>query len=205
MGKYRHEFPDELRVSWQVCYCHKYEMFKSLVQKRHSRYCYQTNYESNTTSILGAISAAALITVGVRNPRLVKKRKAEGYISSGTVTGHCISFLKITLDEMDKHPHMKGHYVVMDNAPIHTHKNIKKYIKYRGYKCVYLIYSPELKPIVQFWVVAKSRVKHHNVLQEDTLSKIITEACKDVEKSHFRGFVSHSYMCWDKCRNREPM
>ncbi|KAI8989505.1 hypothetical protein BDB01DRAFT_842174 [Pilobolus umbonatus] len=72
---------------------------------------------ANTTSILGAISAAGLITVG--------KRKADGYISAGTVTGHYISFLKMTLDEMDKHPHMKGHYIVMDNAPIHTHENIK--------------------------------------------------------------------------------
>ncbi|KAG0738552.1 hypothetical protein G6F57_002832 [Rhizopus arrhizus] len=111
---------------------------------------------ANTTSILGAISAAGLITVGVKKPRPVKKRKAEGYISSGTVTGHYISFLKITLDEMDKYPHMKGHYIVMDNAPIHTHENIKKYIEFRGYKCVYLpTYSPELNPIEQFWAVAK--------------------------------------------------
>ena len=32
---------------------------------------------------------------------------------------------------MDKHPHIKDHYVVMDNAPIHTHEKIKKYIEYR--------------------------------------------------------------------------
>jgi transposase len=83
---------------------------------------------ANTTSILGAISASGLIAVGVKKPRPVKKRKADGYISSGTVTGHYISFLKTTLDEMDKHLHMKGHYIVMDNAPIHTHENIKKYI-----------------------------------------------------------------------------
>ena len=52
---------------------------------------------------------------------------------------------------MDKHPHMKEHYIIMDNAPIYTHKNIKKYIEYRGYKCVYLpAYSPELNPIEQF-------------------------------------------------------
>ncbi|KAG1047318.1 hypothetical protein G6F43_010227 [Rhizopus delemar] len=103
---------------------------------------------ANTTSILGAISASDLITVGVKKPRPAKKRKAEGYVSSGTVTGHYVSFLKITLDEMDKHPHMKGYYIVMDNAPIHTHENIRKYIEYRGYKCVYLpTYSPELNPI----------------------------------------------------------
>jgi hypothetical protein len=65
-----------------------------------------------------------------------KKRKVEGYASSGTVTGHYISFLKMILDEMDKHPYMKYHYIVMDNTPIHTHENIAKYIEYREYKCV---------------------------------------------------------------------
>ncbi|KAL1929533.1 hypothetical protein VTP01DRAFT_1671 [Rhizomucor pusillus] len=81
---------------------------------------------ANITSILGAISATDLIAVGVKKPRPAKKRKADGYMSSGIVTGRYISFLKLTLDEMDKHPHMRGHYVVMDNAPIHTHENIKE-------------------------------------------------------------------------------
>ncbi|CEG65348.1 hypothetical protein RMATCC62417_02151 [Rhizopus microsporus] len=159
---------------------------------------------ANATSILGAISAAGLIATGVKKPRPTKKRKAEGYISFGTVTGHYISFLKTTLDEMGRHPHMKGHYIVMDNASIHTHENIKKYIEYRGYKCVYLpTYSPDLNPIEQFWAVAKSKVKRHRFLQEDILSKRITEACKSVKKSHFRGFISHSYKCLDKYRNKE--
>ena len=81
---------------------------------------------ANTTTILGAISAAGLITIGVKKKksRPAKKRKADGYICSETVTGHYISFLKATLDEMDKHPHMKGHYILMDNAPIHTNENI---------------------------------------------------------------------------------
>ncbi|CEG72406.1 hypothetical protein RMATCC62417_07968 [Rhizopus microsporus] len=112
----------------------------------------------------------------------------------------------MTLDEMDKHPYMKGHYIVMDYAPIHTHENIKKYVEYRGYRCVYLhTYSPELNPIEQFWAMAKSKVKRHRFLQEDTLSKRITEVCNNVKQSHFKGFVSHSYQCWDKCRNRQPM
>ncbi|CEG83371.1 hypothetical protein RMATCC62417_17300 [Rhizopus microsporus] len=161
---------------------------------------------ANTTSILGAISAAGLITVAVKKPRPAKKRKADGYISSGTVTGHYINFLIVTLDEMDKHPHMKGHYVFMCVNGCIIHNYIKKYIEYRGYKCVYLpTYSPELNPIEQFCAVSKSKVKRHRFLQEDTLSKRIAEACESVEKSHFRGFVSHSYKCWDKCRNREPM
>ncbi|EIE83942.1 hypothetical protein RO3G_08647 [Rhizopus delemar RA 99-880] len=115
-------------------------------------------------------------------------------------------FLKMTIAEMDKHSHMKGHYIVMDIAPIHTHENIKKYIEYRGYKCVYLpTYSPELNPIEQFWAVAKSKVKRHRFLQEDTLSKRITEACNSVEKGNSKGFVLHSYKCWEKCRNKEAM
>ncbi|OAD67553.1 Homeodomain-like DNA binding domain-containing transcription factor [Phycomyces blakesleeanus NRRL 1555(-)] len=42
----------------------------------------------NTAPILGDIYASGLITVGVRKPRPTKKRKADGYISSGTVTSH---------------------------------------------------------------------------------------------------------------------
>ena len=99
---------------------------------------------------------------------------------------------------------MKDHYIFMDNVPIHKHENIKKYIKHRGHKCVYLpTYSLELNPIEQFLAVTKSKVKRHRFLQEDTLSKRITEACKNVDKSQFKGFVSHSYKCWDKYRDKQ--
>ncbi|KAL1935133.1 hypothetical protein VTP01DRAFT_4273, partial [Rhizomucor pusillus] len=67
---------------------------------------------AKTTSILGAISASGLIKVSSRIPRPNKKRKADQeseILTTGTVTGHYISFLKETLDEMDKYPHMKGH------------------------------------------------------------------------------------------------
>ena len=107
------------------------------------------------------------------------------------------------LDEMDKHPYMKGHHIVIDNAPNHMHGNIRKYIEYRGYKRMYLLtYSPKLNPIEQFWAMVKSKVKRHRFLQEDILSKRITEACKSVDKTHFKGFVSHSYKGWGKCRNK---
>ena len=93
----------------------------------------------------------------------------------------------MTLDEMDKYPHMKGHCIVMNNASIHAHEKIKKYIEYRGYKCVYLpTYSPGLNPIEQLWSVAKSEVKRHRFLQEDSLSKRIAEACDSVEKCYFK-------------------
>ena len=60
---------------------------------------------SKTTTVLGAISASGLIKVSVRIFRPNKKRKAgqeSEIISTGTVTGRYISFLKGVLDKMDK-------------------------------------------------------------------------------------------------------
>ncbi|KAG1052847.1 hypothetical protein G6F43_005032 [Rhizopus delemar] len=89
--------------------------------------------KAKATSILGAISATGLISVSLRVPKRIKK---------GSLA---------TLDEMDKYPEMKGHYLVMDNAPIHNSAAVRKYIYSRGYRCVYLPpYSPELNPIEQF-------------------------------------------------------
>ena len=50
-----------------------------------------------------------------------------GY-STGVVTGHYLSFLKATLDEMDTYPEIKGYSLVMDNAPIHSSIDIEKKI-----------------------------------------------------------------------------
>ncbi|CEG82112.1 hypothetical protein RMATCC62417_16234 [Rhizopus microsporus] len=114
---------------------------------------------AKTTTILGAISAQGLIKCSLRLPQPPpnKKRKrgeGVGCVSKGTVTGHYVSFLKATMDEMDQYPHMKGHYLVMDNAPIHTSTDIAKYVESRSYRCVYLpSYSPELNSIERFWSV----------------------------------------------------
>ncbi|CEP09236.1 hypothetical protein [Parasitella parasitica] len=114
----------------------------------------------NFTTTQWAISATGLINVSLRVPKRIKKRKlgheTNGY-SIRTVTGHYLSFLKATLDEMDKYLEIKGHYLVMDNAPIHSSTDIGKYIHCRGYRYVYLPpYSPELNPIEQYWSVVKS-------------------------------------------------
>ncbi|KAG1202395.1 hypothetical protein G6F70_002293 [Rhizopus microsporus] len=117
---------------------------------------------AQTTTILDAISASGLIKCSLRLLQTpAKKRKREGYVeltSTGTVTGHYFSFLKATMDEMDQYPHMKGYYLIMDNAPIHKSEDIAKYIISRGYRYAYLpSYSPELNPIEQFWSVVKSK------------------------------------------------
>ncbi|KAG0738395.1 hypothetical protein G6F57_010293 [Rhizopus arrhizus] len=134
--------------------------------------------KANAISTLGAISATGLINVSLRVPKRIKKRKlsgTDGY-STGTVTGHYLSFLKATLDEMDKYPEMKGHYLVMDNAPIHSSTDIGKHIKSRGYRYVYLTpYSSELNPIEQFWSVVKSKVKRNKFLEKESLKTRISE------------------------------
>ncbi|KAL1936709.1 hypothetical protein VTP01DRAFT_843 [Rhizomucor pusillus] len=128
---------------------------------------------AQTTTNLGAISASGLVKCSLRLPEPpAKKRKRGGYaelMSTGTVTGHYLSFLKATMNEMDKYPHMKGHYLVMDNAPIHTSNDIAKYITSRGYRYAYLpSYSPELNPIEQVGSVVKSKVKRNRFLEKET-------------------------------------
>ena len=110
------------------------------------------------------------------------------------------------MDEMDKYPHMKGHYLVMDKAPIHKSEDIQKYIKSRKYRYAYLpSYSPELKPIEQFWSVVKSRVKRNRLLERETLMTRISEVSNSLRLSDFERFVSHSHKCLDKCRHREQL
>ncbi|KAL1931698.1 hypothetical protein VTP01DRAFT_9841 [Rhizomucor pusillus] len=108
-----------------------------------------------------------------------KTTTIQGAISaSGTVTGHYLSFLKATMDEMDKYSQMKGHYLVMDNAPIHGSSDIGKYITSQGYRYVYLPpYSPELNPIKKFWSVVKSKVLFLTLLNA-LISAVIEKDCK---------------------------
>ncbi|KAG0768150.1 hypothetical protein G6F33_003026 [Rhizopus arrhizus] len=165
--------------------------------------------KAKATSILGAISATGLINVSLRVSKRIKKRKlgceADGY-SIGTVTGHYLSFLKATLDEIDKDLEMKGHYLVMDNAPIHSSIDIGKYIHSRGYRYAYLPpYSPELNPIEQFWPVVKSKAKRNKFLEKESLMTRISEACDSLHLNDFKDFFSHSAKCFDKCLNKEKL
>ncbi|KAL1936371.1 hypothetical protein VTP01DRAFT_505 [Rhizomucor pusillus] len=165
---------------------------------------------AQTTTILGAISAAGLIKCSRRLPQpQAKKRKRgddAGRTSRGTVTGHYISFLKATMDEMEQYPHMKDYYLVMDNASIHTSDDIAKYIASRGYRCAYSpSYSPELNPIEQFCSVVKSKVKRNKFLEKETLMTRISEASNSLKLSDFKGFVWHSHKFLDKCRNKQEL
>jgi hypothetical protein len=46
---------------------------------------------------------------------------------------------------MDKHLHIKGHYIVMDNVPIHTHVNMKSLLDIVDVDvCIFLLTLPSL-------------------------------------------------------------
>jgi transposase len=63
------------------------------------------------------------------------------------------------MDVLDRN-NMKGHYLVMDNAPIHTPFKVRELIESRGYRCLYLpSYSPFLNPIEEFWSKVKAGVR----------------------------------------------
>ena len=168
---------------------------------------------AKTTTILGAISPYGVVNVSIRRPRVAassKKRKAEGgkpvSIKGGTVTGHYFNFIANTLDVMDRHEEFKNHYLVMDNAPIHTNKDIQTYIEKRGYGCIYLPpYSPELNPIEQFWSVCKSKLKRVKLLDEETLTMRIRDACNNVLISDLQGFCRYSTKKFDDCLDGKPI
>ncbi|CEI90513.1 hypothetical protein RMCBS344292_04837 [Rhizopus microsporus] len=97
------------------------------------------------------------------------------------------------MDEIDCIPEMKGYYIVMDNAPIHTSNEIDTMMTERGHKCIYLPpYSPELNPIEQFWSIVKNKIKCSQFQTKEDLSTRVTEACNSVPSEHLQAFAPHS-------------
>ncbi|CEP07115.1 hypothetical protein, partial, partial [Parasitella parasitica] len=126
--------------------------------------------------------------------------------SKGTVTGHYLKFLEKTMDEMDCFPELKGYYIVMDNAPIHTAGQIDEMMVARGYRSIYLPpYSPELNPIEQFWSIVKNKVKRSSFEATEDLATRIAEACNGVPPKHLQAFVQHSTNCFEICLRGEPL
>lgn len=156
------------------------------------------------TTILGAVSTLGVMNMRIKCPKVAapqkKKKTISGVVAStkdkgkgGTVTAHCFNFIASTLNVMDQHEDFKGHYIIMDNAPIHTNKDIQLYIKGRGYGCSYLPpYSPELNPIEQFWLVCKNKLKRETLLSEETLTSRIQDTCNRVFLSDLKGFCRYS-------------
>lgn len=107
---------------------------------------------------------------------------------------------------MDKNPFMARFYIVMDNAPIHTHNDVDELITSRSYKSICPPpYSPELNPIEQFWSVVMNKVKRGTFSDAKDLRTRIAEACNNVPTRHLKAFVQHSCDQFDKCRNKQPI
>ncbi|CEP16997.1 hypothetical protein [Parasitella parasitica] len=173
--------------------------------------------KASNITILGAISSYGVVNICVRRPRKAepsKKRKVGGGTSTdrqnkgkkGIVTGHYFNFIASTLDVLDKHEQLKGHYIIMDNAPIHTHVDIQTLIEARGYGCICLpSYTPELNPIEQFWSVCKSKLKRETLLKEETLTTRITEACNNIYISDLQSFCQYSAARFKDCLDEKPL
>jgi transposase len=109
---------------------------------------------------------------------------------------------------MDKHDQMKGFYLIMDNALIHSSKQIEEiiYERSRDYKCVYLPpYSPELNPIEQFWALIKGKVKRHKLEGAETLQDRVIDAANEVPTQHLQNIIQHSKDHFVNCLNHIPI
>ncbi|KAG1218173.1 hypothetical protein G6F35_008537 [Rhizopus arrhizus] len=172
-------------------------------------------------TVLGAITTKFVVSMELRNPQEEtskrikidfsnRKRKALAQnkkpTSKGTVTGHYLKFLEKTMDEMDCFPELKGYYIVMDNAPIHTAGQIDEMIVTRGYRSIYILpYSSELNPIEQFWSIVKNKVKRSSFEATEDLATRIAEACNCVPPKHLQAFAQHSVNCFEICLRGEPL
>ncbi|KAG1048521.1 hypothetical protein G6F43_009092 [Rhizopus delemar] len=172
-------------------------------------------------TILGAVTAYAVVNVSIRTPSLATKKlvpvevgkkrkldqgKAQKLKPKGATTDHYLRFLSDILDILDAYEYAQGSYIIMNNAPIHKRAGIQKMIVNRGYKCVYLPpYSPELNSIEQFWSVVKNKLKRCQILEEEALQDRITEACSQIPQSHHYGFAKHSHLRLEDCLNKKPI
>lgn len=165
-----------------------------------------------TITILGAISEAGVIDIYLRKPQAVsvsKKRKVNGKEAKtvngriGTRTGHFLSYISNVMDVLDKRD-MKGHYIVMDNAPIYIPGKVRELIESRGYKCLYLPpYSPFLNPIEEFWSKVKAGIRRNALKADDKLADQICDSVNKVTRSDCQAWIEHAISFFPRCKNEE--
>ncbi|KAG1140373.1 hypothetical protein G6F37_001805 [Rhizopus arrhizus] len=150
----------------------------------------QPKTKAKTTTILGAISSQGIIKIKVRVPyeQGSKKRKVTRELKAkkivGAVLDHYFNFISVTLDVLDRHEQFKGHYLIMDNAPVHNSDQIMNLI---------------------FWSVVKSKMKREKLLKEENLTTRVTDACNNVFLEDLQGFCRYSDSKLQTCLNKEPL
>jgi transposase len=165
-----------------------------------------------TITILGAISQAGVIDISLKKPQAVsmsKKRKANDTKAMmirgqvGTRTEHFLTYLSNVIDVLDRND-MKGHYLVMDNAPIHTPLKVRELVESRGYKCLYLPpYSPFLNPIEEFWSKVKAGVRRNVLTADDRLSDRICESVQMVTRADCQAWIRHAVSFFPRCKRED--
>ena len=165
-----------------------------------------------TITILVAISQAGVIDISLKKPQAVsasKKRKAndaKAMVVSGRVgtrTEHFLAYVSNVMDVLDRHD-MKGYYLVMDNAPIHTPTKVCDLVESRGYKCLYLPpYSPFLNPIEEFWSKVKAGVRRNALTADDRLSNRICESVQMVTRADCQAWIRHALSFFARCKQED--
>lgn len=89
---------------------------------------------------------------------------------------------------------MRRFCIIINNAPIHTSKQVEEMIKRRNsHKFVYrTLYSPELNPIIQFWSLMKGKTKHHKLQDSETIEARIVDAAYEIPIQHLKNIIQHS-------------
>ena len=89
-----------------------------------------------------------------------------------------------------------GACVVMDNASIHSGKEIRRLIESAGAKLIYLSpYSPEFSPIENFWSKVKAILKKIKARTYQDLINSITNAMSTVTQNDIRNWFAHCCYC----------
>lgn len=122
---------------------------------------------AKATTIFGAISPKGVIDITIRRPKAMSTLN----IQNDFITDPYFRFVDNTVNLLDQNEQFKGHYIVMNNAPILLRENMQEYLEKRGYRSIYLpLCARRLNPVDQFWNICKNRLKRTELLEEETLS-----------------------------------
>ena len=148
-------------------------------------------------AIMGAISQVEVIDISLKEPQTLskfKKRKANDTTAmavNGQVRTRTEHFRNYKSNVLDRN-NMKGNYLVMDNAPIHTPVKVRELLESRGYKCLYLpLYTHFLNLIENFWSKVKGGVRRNALTADDRLSDRICESVQMVTQADFQRHANY--------------
>jgi molybdenum-dependent DNA-binding transcriptional regulator ModE len=166
----------------------------------------------NNISMIGAICNKGVINLSLRKPSTLssKKRKADGTtidVSTrvGTRTEHFLNYLENLLNILDA-CNLKGYYILMDNASIHTSNEVKDMITSRGYRYKYFPpYSPFLNAIELFWSKLKYGIKRKPFDNSGNLTPRIMESCSMITQQDCQGWIRNAISYLPRCLNEEVL